>query len=127
MTRKRMPARFYCNINGIEPVREWLLSIDKRDRALIGQDIKTVEYGWPIGMPTCRSMGGGLWEVRSNLSNGKNCPSAFLLSFRKPNTAPWVYEKDPENTKNRFRFGEEAKARGGKCLTYILAHPLMNF
>jgi phage-related protein len=71
MTRKRMPARFYCNINGIEPVREWLLSIDKQDRALIGQDIKTVEYGWPIGMPTCRSMGGGLWEVRSNLSNGK--------------------------------------------------------
>lgn len=71
MTRKRMPARFYCNINGIEPVREWLLSIDKQDRALIGQEIKTVEYGWPIGMPTCRSMGGGLWEVRSNLSNGK--------------------------------------------------------
>ena len=69
MTRKRMPARFYCNINGIEPVREWLLSIDKQDRALIGQDIKTVEYGWPVGMPTCRSMGGGLWEVRSNLSN----------------------------------------------------------
>jgi phage-related protein len=34
-------------------------------------DIKAVEFGWPVGMPTCRSLGSGLWEVRSNLSDGK--------------------------------------------------------
>ena len=38
---------------------------------LIGNDIMTAEFGWPIGMPLCRPMGGGLWEVRTNLPDGK--------------------------------------------------------
>jgi len=52
-------------------VREWLKQLEACDRKQIGIDIKTVEYGWPIGMPTCRPMGNGLYEVRSDLSNGK--------------------------------------------------------
>jgi phage-related protein len=40
------------------------------DRRIIGSDIATVEFGWPIGKPTCAPMGLGLWEVRSDL-NGK--------------------------------------------------------
>jgi len=32
-------------------------------------DIKTVEFGWPVGLPVCRSLGDGLWEVRSSLRN----------------------------------------------------------
>jgi phage-related protein len=47
-----------------------LKSLSRDDRKLIGADIKTVEFGWPIGMPVCRPMGQGLYEVRSNL-NGK--------------------------------------------------------
>jgi phage-related protein len=67
--RKRLPARFYQNQNGKEPVRDWLLALEQEgDRKTIGADIKTVEFGWPMGMPTCRSLGGGLWEVRSDLS-----------------------------------------------------------
>ncbi len=27
------------------------------------------EYGWPVGMPTCRAIGSGLWEVRTALDN----------------------------------------------------------
>ncbi|MDJ0615186.1 MAG: type II toxin-antitoxin system RelE/ParE family toxin [Calothrix sp. MO_192.B10] len=68
---KRVPARFYQNENGVEPVRDWLRDLDKEDRKSIGADIKTVEYGWPIGMPTCKAMGDGLFEVRTNLSNGR--------------------------------------------------------
>ena len=37
---------------------------------MIGEDIKTVQYGWPLGMPLVRSLGGGLWEVRSRLRAG---------------------------------------------------------
>ncbi|BAY31444.1 hypothetical protein NIES2107_33030 [Nostoc carneum NIES-2107] len=69
--QKRVPARFYQSDNGAEPVRDWLKDLDKEDRKLIGADIKTVEFGWPIGMPTCRSMGDGLFEVRTNLTNGR--------------------------------------------------------
>ncbi len=69
--QKRVPARFYQSDNGTEPVRDWLKDLDKEDRKLIGADIKTVEFGWPIGMPTCRPMGDGLFEVRTNLPNGQ--------------------------------------------------------
>ncbi len=50
-----------------EPVRDWLKDLDHEERRLIGSDIKTVEFGWPIGMPTCRPMGKGLFEVRTDL------------------------------------------------------------
>ncbi|GAA6620852.1 hypothetical protein [Scytonema sp. NUACC26] len=57
MTDKRIPAKFYQNENGKEPVRNWLKDLSQEERRLIGTDIKTVEFGWPIGMPICRSMG----------------------------------------------------------------------
>lgn len=66
-TAKRVRAVFFRTAEGVEPVREWLKSMPKGDRRRIGVDIKTVEYGWPIGMPTCRPLGQGLWEVRTKL------------------------------------------------------------
>lgn len=66
---KRIPAVFYRTESGGEPVREWLKRLDRDDRFRIGTDIKTLEYGWPIGMPTCRPMGEGLYEVRTTLGN----------------------------------------------------------
>ncbi len=65
---KRIPARFFRSDSGAEPVRDWLKSLDRSDRLRIGSDISTVEFGWPVGMPTCRTLGHGLYEVRSNLS-----------------------------------------------------------
>lgn len=70
MTEKRIPAKFYQNENGKEPVRDWLKDLDREQRKLIGADIKTVEFGFPIGMPICRPMGDGLFEVRTNLPQG---------------------------------------------------------
>ncbi len=64
---ERLIAKFYVTEAGSEPVREWLKALDREDRQRIGGDIKTVEFGFPIGMPTCRSMGKGLYEVRSSL------------------------------------------------------------
>ncbi len=79
---KVIPARFFRTASGAEPVREWLKELDKHDCQIIGGDIRTVEFGWPIGMPTCRSIQGykGLWEVRSNLTNGRIARVIFHIS-----------------------------------------------
>lgn len=67
---KRIRARFYkTSAMGTEPVRDWLLSLDVDSRKRIGEDILTVELGWPVGMPVCRPLGEGLFEVRSRLNN----------------------------------------------------------
>ena len=66
---KRINVRFYRSPAGTEPVRDWLKNLLPSERLVLGTDIKTVEFGWPIGLPVCRSLGGGLWEVRSQLRN----------------------------------------------------------
>ncbi len=63
---------FYATNSGNEPVREWLKTLPKEDMRRIGFDIKTVQFGYPIGMPLTRVLHGtgGLEEVRCNISNG---------------------------------------------------------
>ena len=70
---KRLPAAFFRQEGGREPVRYWLLSLSEQDRKAIGDDIRAAEYGWPIGMPLCRKIAGrkGLWEIRTNLPDGR--------------------------------------------------------
>ena len=68
---KRVPAIFFRTEAGNEPVRSWLRTMDPEDRRLIGEDIKTVEFGWPIGMPVCRLIGDGLHEVRTHLRGNR--------------------------------------------------------
>ena len=76
---KRLPARFYRLDSGREPVREWPKKLDWEDRRIIGEDIKDVEFAWPIGMPLVRSLGDGLWEVRSSLTGGKIARVIFTV------------------------------------------------
>jgi len=45
--------------------------LDKEDRKVIGEDIKLVQFRWPLGMPLVRKMEADLWEVRSRLSGGR--------------------------------------------------------
>lgn len=61
---------FYRSPSGREPVRDWLRSLEPETRRVFGEDIKTVQFGWPMGMPLVRSMGGGIWEVRSHFRDG---------------------------------------------------------
>ena len=77
---KRLPARFYRSESGREPVREWLKNLDTEDRKAIGEDIKDVEFSWPIGMPLVRSLGNELWEVRSSLRRGRIARVLFCVS-----------------------------------------------
>ena len=76
---KRLPAVFYALPSGREPVREWLRALDADDSKVIGEDIKDVEFSWPIGMPLCRSLGQGLWEVRSTLTQGRIARVLFCV------------------------------------------------
>lgn len=66
---KRLEVRFYKTDSGKEPVRDWLQKLDKSSKKIIGEDVKTVQYGWPMGMPLVRKLETDLWEVRSNLEN----------------------------------------------------------
>ena len=76
---KRLPAAFYRLPSGREPVREWLRILPAVDRKLIGEDIKDVEFSWPVGMPLCRALGKGLWEVRSELTQNRIARVLFCI------------------------------------------------
>ena len=79
---KRVPAIFYRTEAGNEPVREWLKAMSAEDRRRIGEDLKSVEYGWPLGMPVCRSLGGGLHEVRIDLAGNRTARVFFYIDRR---------------------------------------------
>ena len=66
-----MPLRvvFYRTASGAEPARDWLRELDAGDRRIVGEDLRTLQLGWPIGMPLARSLGSGLWELRTKLTN----------------------------------------------------------
>lgn len=78
---KRLPARFFESESGRMPVREWLLSLTAADRKAIGDDIRTAEFGWPVGMPLCRPITGseGLWEIRTSLEGGRIARVIFCV------------------------------------------------
>lgn len=70
---------FFLTDSGREPVREWLKSLDKEDRKAIGEDVKLVQFRWPLGMPLARKMEADLWEVRSHLSGGRIARILFTV------------------------------------------------
>lgn len=69
-SNQAMDVVFFRLDSGREPVREWLKGLDQDGRRSIGADIKTLQLGWPIGMPLARKMSDGLWELRSHLPSG---------------------------------------------------------
>src|ERR1700730_2761185 len=78
-----LPVVFYRSATGSDPVREWLRSLPAEDRRVIGGDLATLQVGWPIGMPLCRSLGGGLWELRSNLPSRRIARLLFFAAEGK--------------------------------------------
>ncbi len=64
---QKTPLVFYRSSSGKEPVREWLKALDAADRLAVGQDLMRAQWRWPVGMPLCRALGQGLWEIRTEL------------------------------------------------------------
>ena len=65
-----LEVRFFRTSAGNEPVRDWLKALTREDRRAIGEDIKTAQFGWPLGMPLIRKLEKDLWEVRTILEDG---------------------------------------------------------
>jgi len=76
---QRIPVVFYRTASGREAVRDWLRDLEDADRQAIGQDLMRVRYRWPVGMPLCRALGDGLWEVRTSLPGGRIARVIFCV------------------------------------------------
>ena len=74
-----IPVVFYRSPTGAEPVRDWLRGLQEGDRRAIGADLALVQVGWPVGMPLCRPLSGGLWEVRSDLPRRRIARLLFFV------------------------------------------------
>lgn len=70
-TPRKIPVVFYRTPAGAEVVLDWLRNLDADDRRVVGQDLMRVQFRWPIGMPLCRPLGDGLWELRCDLSSNR--------------------------------------------------------
>ena len=76
---RKIPVVFYRTPGGSEVVGDWLRGLNEDDRHVIGQDLMRVQYRWPIGMPLCRPLGDGLWEVRSDLPGNRIARVLFCV------------------------------------------------
>ena len=106
---KMLNAVFFQTETGVEPVRNWLRELSKTDKKIIGEDIKTVQLGWPIGMPLVDSLGSGLWEIRTKLSGGR---IARIVFFMDNNTMVLVHgfiKKTPKTPKQELDLAKKRK------------------
>jgi phage-related protein len=73
---------FFRTLAGSEPVRDWLKGLPEAERQAIGKDLLRAQWRWPVGMPLCRPMGNGLWEVRTELPT-KRTARVLLCLYRE--------------------------------------------
>lgn len=79
---QKIPLIFYRTAAGSEPVREWLQGMENVERRAIGMDLMRAQWRWPAGMPLCRPMGRGLWEIRTDLPT-KRTARVLLCVYRE--------------------------------------------
>lgn len=65
-----LSVKFYRTYSDNEPVRTWLKSLSSKNKKILGEDIKTVQFGWPLGMPLVKKLDHNLWEIRSKIDDG---------------------------------------------------------
>ena len=109
---KRLPARFYRSNAGREPVREWLKGLEAEDRKVIGEDIKDVEFSWPIGLPLVRSLGKDLWEVRSSLPRGRIARIIFCIADQQLLLPHGFIKKTQKIPQNETEIANKRKREG---------------
>ena len=76
---RKIPVVFYQTRGGSAVVRDWLRALEERERNAIGLDLMRVQFRWPVGMPLCRAMGDGLWEVRTSLPGNRIARILFCV------------------------------------------------
>ncbi len=105
---------FFRTDAGSEPLREWLKGLSAQDRKMIGEDIKTVQFGWPLGMPLVRKMGKDLWEVRIHLE-GRIARVLFTVEDGVMVLLHGFIKKSPDTPQNELKLaeGRRDKVRSG--------------
>lgn len=98
----KIPVVFYRTQGGAEVVRDWLRGLGDADRQAVGLDLMRVQYRWPVGMPLCRALGDGLWEVRTSLPSTRIARVLFSMQQGRILVSPsWVHQEDPEDPGGR--------------------------
>lgn len=105
----KIPVVFYRTQGGSEVVRDWLRSLDDADRHVVGLDLMRVQYRWPVGMPLCRALGDGLWEVRTSLPSNRIARVLFSIQPRPHPGPSRVHQEDPEDPGGRLGPGAPQK------------------
>jgi len=95
--KHKIPLAFYRLASGREPVREWYKEQSKADRDAIGYDLSRVQWRFPVGMPLCRAMGNGVYEVRTSLPSGR-IARTFIMYHRGQLVALHAFIKKTQKT-----------------------------
>ena len=109
MFRKAIEVVFYRTELGAEPVRDWLKKSSTTDRTIIGEDLKTAEFGWPIRMPLAKNLGNGIWEIRSNLPRGRISRVLFMVKNRQMVLLHGFVKKDQKTRKEDLSLARKRK------------------
>lgn len=116
-TEPLLQVIFFATASGREPVREWLKEMSKEDRKVIGEDVKLVQFRWPLGMPLVRKLEADLWEVRSHLSGGRIARVLFTVRGTEMALLHGFIKKTQKTPANDLRLARERKSlwwRGGE-------------
>jgi phage-related protein len=96
---QKIPLVFFRTNEGSEPVREWLRGLPEAERQAVGRDLLRAQWRWPVGMPLCRPMGKGMWEIRTDLPT-KRTARVFVCLYRKHLVALHGFIKKTRATPN---------------------------
>jgi phage-related protein len=117
MSLPKLSVRFFRTEAGNEPVRERLKELPQADRKTIGDEIRIVQFGWPIGMPLVRKLRPGLWEVRVNLDSRiarvifTTCDGDGVLLHGFIKKSPRTPESEPQTAIERLKLLSTAQKR----------------
>jgi phage-related protein len=107
---KKLEAYFFKTSKQREPVKEWLQSLSKADKKIIGEDILTVQYAWPLGMPLVANLGQGLWEVRSKLEGGRISRIIFFMHEDKMILVNGFFKKSQKTPQEELELAKKRKS-----------------
>ena len=112
MNTPTLTVRFFKTDGGTEPVRDWLRELSAIDRKTIGEDIKTVQFAWPIGKPLVDNLGDGIWEIRSRLKN-RIARTLFVMVDEEIVLLHGFIKKDRKTPLEDLRLAKKRKALYG--------------
>jgi phage-related protein len=102
---------FFLTESGREPVRTWLKSLDSEDSKILGENIKLVQFRWPLGMPWVRKMESDLWEVRSRLRDGRLARVLFTVKAGEMALLHGFVKKSRKTPTDDLRLARRRKTR----------------